>query len=381
MNKYKIVIRGGYGLYNFGDDALIVALYQYLMNNGLSKKDVALMCVPSNYLNQQLDNPLLIDYNTIKSDISIEHLIYGGGTQFYSFDSQNARKVRDILLKNPLSIFEKIKNRIILYRRSKYVENKFNIANYASHIYQIGVGVGPFSKTDSAVENKTADLFKKSDFVSVRDVFAFNKCKDWGVTNVSQSPDLCYIMDVSAYSNKSNSIKNIAVIVRDWNHTGADKYYTQVSKFVEEYRRLGYHVQYISLDKKMDIYWMKFFKDKNEDYIQWDSDIMTFDNFYKKLSGFELVITARFHGAIFASMMGIPFITIEVEQKLRMVAENYKAGAYVWDNNFELYQLQNHITAIESNYEQHKNVIQKNSLVFKNLVTQQYNDLLKKLCQ
>ncbi len=381
MNKYKIVIRGGYGLYNFGDDALIVALYQYLINNGLSKEDVALMCVPSKYLHRQLDNPLLIDYNAIKSDISIDHLIYGGGTQFYSFNSQNSKKLKELLLKNPFDIFQKIRNRIIIYYRKRFIENKFEIADYAKNIYQIGIGVGPFMSKNSKIENKTADLFRRSKYLSVRDEFSYAKCKEWGAHNFVQSPDLCYIMDISKYQMNRVSVRKIAVIVRDWNHTGASEYYDKVSSFVEEYRIKGYEVQYISLDKKSDKFWTKFLNAKNENFIQWDSDKMTFENFYEKLSQFDLVITARFHGAVFASMMNIPFITIEVEQKLRMIAEKYSGGAYVWTNKFDLDELDEHVSKIEGAYESHKEIVESVSRENRNIVTNQYKYLLKSICQ
>ena len=108
---------------------------------------------------------------------------------------------------------------------------------------------------------------------------------------------------------------------------------------------------------------------------------MTFENFYIRLSQFDLVITARFHGAVFASMMNIPFITIEVEQKLRMIAENYSGGAYVWTSKFDLNELNEHVSSIESAYVSHKEVVERVSRENRNIVTNQYKYLLKSICQ
>lgn len=380
-NNYKIGIRGGYGLYNFGDDALIVALYQNLLSNNIPKDDIILLCTKSNYLNKQLNNPRILDYNSLDSSIQIDHLIYGGGTQFYSFNQNNQKKIKDIILNDPIQIFSKIKNQITLFLRKRYIESKFQIADYAKNIYLIGVGVGPFSNENILIESKTANLFRKSKFISVRDQFSFKKCSEWGINEYMKSPDLCYIIDVSAYLNKSNSLKKIGVIVRDWNHTGSQNYYDKIIAFVKKLRNEHYEVVFISMDKKSDIYWAKYFRDHKENYIQWDADKMTFEEFYALLSQFDLHITARFHGAVFASMFHIPFISIEVEQKLKMIAGNYEGGAYCWESDFDLTKLDQLVNKVKLNYLSHKDSIVKNTTKYKEVAEQQYQELIKKICK
>ena len=379
--KIKIGIRGGYGLYNFGDDALIVALYQNLLSNSISKNDILLFCTKSKYLNKQLNNPNIADYNQLNSSIQIDHLIYGGGTQFYSFHQNNQKKLKDIVLKDPTQIFSKIKNQITLLLRKKYIESKFQIADFAKNIYLIGVGVGPFSTENNLIETKTANLFRKSKFISVRDQFSYDKCREWQISEFMKSPDLCYIIEVSAYLNKSNSLKKIGVIVRDWNHTGSHAYYDKIIAFVKKLRTENYDVVFISMDKKSDIFWTKYFIDHKENYIQWNADKMTFEDFYALLSQFDLHITARFHGAVFASMLHIPFITIEVEQKLKMIADNYEGGAYCWENDFDLNNLEKLVGRVNLNYLHHKESVIKNTSKNKEIVHQQYQELIKEICK
>ncbi|WP_345992286.1 polysaccharide pyruvyl transferase family protein [Chryseobacterium sp. Chry.R1] len=376
----KIGIRGGYGLYNFGDDALLVALYQNLLSNNISESDIYLLCTKSKYLNKQLNNPNVIDYNHLDSSVDIEHLVYGGGTQFYSFDTDNQKKIKDILIKNPLLIFSKIKNQFILLLRKRFIESKFEIADHANKIYLLGVGVGPFSKVNHTIENKTANLFKKASFISIRDTFSAKKCEDWGIKEFMHSPDLCYSMDVSKYLNQSDSLKKIGVVIRDWNHTGAQDYYDKLIQFVKILREKKYKVVFISLDKRSDKFWTKYFLENNESFIQWDADKMTFDEFYMQFSDFDLHITARFHGAVFASMLHIPFITIEVEQKLSMIAENYRGGAYCWKNDFDLDKITDLVEKVEADYVEHKKVIITNTAKFKGIVQEQYKELIKKIC-
>jgi len=379
-NKINIGIRGGYGLYNFGDDALIVALYQNLLANDISEEDIYLFCIKNDYLNKQLNNPNVIDYNHLDSSVEIKHLIYGGGTQFYSFDTDNQKKIKDILIKNPFLIFSKIRNQIILLLRKRFIESKFEIADYAKKIYLLGVGVGPFSKVNSTIENKTANLFKKADFISIRDTFSAEKCKEWKVKEFMHSPDLCYSMDVSKYLTHNSSLKKIGIVVRDWNHTGAQDYYDKLIQFVQILREKKYEVMFISLDKRSDIFWTKYFIESKESFIQWDADKMTFDEFYTQFSDFDLHITARFHGAVFASMFHIPFITIEVEQKLRMIAENYHGGAYCWKNDFDLDKITRLVEKVEADYVEHKKVIITNTDKYKEIVQEQYKELIKKIC-
>lgn len=375
----KIGIRGGYGLYNFGDDALIVALYEYLLFHGVPKEDIYLICHKCDYLNQQLDTPNVIDYNKIPSSFAVEHLVYGGGTQFYSFPINMRSKLKTILVENPLQIFSKIRNQIVLQLQKRYVENKFEIAKHAENVYLVGIGVGPFNGEEQSMENKTAALFSTAKFISVRDSFSYEKCREWNVQECILSPDLCYGMDVSQYHNKRTALKRIGIIVRDWNHTATKNYYISIALFVNQLRKDGYDVKYISLDKKSDKYWKNFFKEHNEEYIQWDADKMTFCEIYNLLSQFDLHVTARFHGAVFASLLHIPFITIGIEQKLSMIARNYEGGAYCWESSFKLEQLRNFVEKIRLEYKQHKENVVRQTDIYQERVQAQYKELINRI--
>ena len=67
------------------------------------------------------------------------------------------------------------------------------------------------------------------------------------------------------------------------------------------------------------ISWLDGMKDlANDCYGDPNND--NINDFIAKHYNFDLVITARFHGAVFASLIGKPFITIGIEPKLEMIS-------------------------------------------------------------
>ncbi|WP_370895426.1 polysaccharide pyruvyl transferase family protein [Chryseobacterium gossypii] len=370
--KTDIVIRGGYGFGNFGDDAL---MYTIVTELETVSKDIMLLCQSASYISNILPGIKVFDYHKIKQPIYSNLLIYGGGTQFYHFKKNRLSKkgLKDKIL-SPNHIKSYIRKKIL---KNNYIENKFQISDYAKHIALVGVGVGPFDIENSFVENKTANLFAKSDFVGVRDEFAMKKAKGWGVDKPVLSPDICYSFRshfLENYKNDSKEIKKIGIIVRDWNYAnGGGEYYEHLQEASARLEKEGYEVNYILFDIQSDLYW---YGKRNElNIILWNPEKDTFDSFLEKISKFDLFITARFHGAIFATLLQTPFITIEVEQKLKFISETYKESSFCWERPFILDDLYSKIGLINENYNHRKNMITQKMLEFRHLSDQMFSEL------
>lgn len=380
MNKkrYKVIIRGGYGLTNFGDDALLKSLHEDYFSN-YSNVELAYSCTNTEYLKKYIPEyeilPLNVDYSEL-SDV----LIYGGGTQFYSFEKNGIKEkfLNNLqLLKNPVELINKIL--IVLSRRFNKVDtNSAQIKKMA-----LGIGVGPFLPTaDYRVEDGVRRLFKNMEFVAVRDIYSLNKCKDWGIENYNLYADICFKMTHPFFfkQNTKKTINDLGIIVRDWKRTKEGGSYREgLMEFINKIKDDNINIHFFVFAKDSDTDWIKFLNQNGHKYHLWNPESDEFDDYLKKLYAMDAFVTARYHGAIFGSMLGKPFITIEVEQKLRMVSELFSNGSRNWAYPFDPVDLYNQYLKIKMEYVNHSLAVSHVAKEQRNLAFKMCDDLQEKL--
>ncbi|MFN5415988.1 MAG: polysaccharide pyruvyl transferase family protein [Flavobacteriia bacterium] len=368
MKKYDIIVRGGYGYKNFGDDTLMYTICEKLRS---SSREVSLFCIKEDYINKMLPDIKVVDYRFLNADFKSNLLVYGGGTQFYHFQNKQIKTTFFSV------ILKKLKNTVKFVLGLNFFENKFEIAKKSDFIAIVGVGVGPFIE-NSPIERKTSNLFRSASFISVRDKFAFNKSIEWGCKDVLLTPDLCYSFEskfLNEYKNNAKSVKTIGIIVRDWNNNnGGGDYYNKILN-VNKTLEGNYKIKFISFDARSDVFWSNLSEDLN--LLQWNPNIYTFDSFLKEISICDIFITARFHGAIFSTLLEKPFISIEIEQKLRFVSDLYSECSHCWKSGFDELELLNHVSDINSNYEDY---VEKTTIIT-NKFKSQSDQMLSKLVE
>ncbi len=322
----KIAIRGAYGEQNFGDDALMYYLYYWSQKNDL---DVTFFGVENNYLKFLFPN---LNFKTKKEEYKYrnEILVLGGGTQFFSFSSPSkTQKFGDhfvSFVKSPLLFFKKLK---------VYLANKFLKKIYLK-TYAVGIGLGPFLEGSFGEENAIKHINIMT-AVLVRDQLSFEFSKNLN-NNVHHYTDICFlpgVIDFSVFKKKRQKIHNIGIIVRDWNHDeNGREYYGRLENEIKNLKdqKKEYCLTYILF--KDEKYWEERLCGNNEKFIKWDPKTQSVEDFLKILSDFDVFISARFHGIIFAGLLGIPSIAIEVEQKLNLVNEYFFDGIEVWKQPF-----------------------------------------------
>lgn len=368
--SYKIIILGGYGLRNFGDDALMYVLHKKL-SLYYDEIDIAYICTPDSYLKQIVNTSTVFDIRKNNS-FDTEILLYGGGTQFYSFQPKKSFLYRLLQnLKHPFSLSKKIIKKI-----NRRDNKKKNLVNKTA---AIGIGVGPFlPNADHSVEMSTKNLFLDMDFIGVRDDYSFNKCKEWGIANVQQYSDLCYLMEHEfEFENRkiSHGVKKVGIIVRDWNQTDEGAaYYTKITPLISRLSQLGYNANIIIFSQKRDSYWLKELKDNN--VLIWNPDKNSIQEFITKLDEYDLFVTARYHGAVFSTLLGKPFVSISVEQKLDMVSDLYKNGSKKWLYPFDVDECVDYVKEIDENYNKFKKAVDKITLEQKKLAKNMLQDFL-----
>ena len=344
-----IAIKGAYGHGNFGDDALMVAVYE-IAKRVFDSESFIFICKDANYISKILPAAKVVPQNNMSAK-SADVLIYGGGTQFFSFPLTSKRGI--------LSLFGRIARNVRrpfkLGQKMVQKMTEFKVTESNRRVIAIGIGLGPFHENCSSMR-KTKVLFSCMDYIAVRDYYSYDLCKQWGLQNVSLRADLCYLPgffklglpELSGDNTKSEILK-IGVIPRDWQHTTeGGGYANSLFQAVRELRTAGKKVEFILFAN--DLEWAKRLKDKDEQFIAWNPEKHSISEFIKILYGYDTFITARYHGAVFASLIGKPVVSIEVEQKLRFVSDLFGVGARLWTYPFSASECLRHISDLESNF-------------------------------
>lgn len=376
--KFKVVVRGGYGLTNFGDDALLKSLHEDYFSN-FTTSELAYSCTHADYLNKYIPGFTVLSLEENYADLC-DVLVYGGGTQFYSFEKNNIKEkiLNNIqLLKKPITLIGKI---FMVFRRGHL---KKRVYESDLKTMAVGIGVGPFlPKANPRTEENVKYLFKNMEVVCVRDVYSNNKCKEWGVENYNLYADLCFKMSHPLFfkQNTNKSIRNIGIIVRDWERTKEGGSYREaLMKFADRVRKDNTNVHFFVFAKDSDMGWINFFNQNGHKFNLWNPELTEFGDYLQKLYMMDFFVTARYHGAIFASMLGKPFITIVVEQKLKMVSELFLKGSKNWAYPYDSGDLYKKYSEINENYENHCLSITTIALEQRKLAFQMFEDLQKKL--
>lgn len=344
--KIKVILKGSYGEGNFGDDALMFACVQILKER-YSCDEIAIISKNKDIINTILPdipviNPLLPGF------CKFELLLYGGGTQFCSFPLTTNERSRKSVLKRLCRGFASPR-KLYYYVLDKILPFDDRFKKRAA----LSVGLGPFV-SNSQDEYNAQNIFKKLHYIAVRDTASLQLCQEWGAVATLRS-DICFADGLWHYSmaiDKKPCEKRIAVIIRDWPHTSEGAgYIHSLVEAVQHLRSAGFIVEYISLCENADPKWMEIFNKNNEKCITWDSKNNSIDEFLELLSAYSCIITARYHGAVFGVLLGIPVICVEVEQKLELFSMLLSGYTSLWKQPFDTLELVQAIYHIDTNNE------------------------------
>ncbi|QPK05349.1 polysaccharide pyruvyl transferase family protein [Vibrio kanaloae] len=331
MEKYDVVIRGAYGAYNFGDDALLDVVYTNLTNK-FPELNIAIWGSQTSYLKKCYPKATILK-KTDLTDTECEHLIYGGGTQFYDFGQK--RKLKDILylLKNPTYLWFKITNKKTSYLNAK-------------NEYYLCCGLGPFLK-DSKIKANALLRMSESPFLYLRDMKSIDYCNEAGI-NADITVDMCFSKSLK-YKKKKNG--RVAVVLRDWNFT--DSKYT-ISELYDDIVSINnYDVDIITFgdDEKTKI----FASENNMNLVTWDPESMSINDFISILSSYNIIISSRYHGVIYSILLNIPVIALPIENKLEQAAKELD-GVVLGD--LSVNDINYYINIIDSDFEALKNKLE-----------------------
>lgn len=301
MSNYKVVLRGAYGAYNFGDDALLDVVYKNVSRK-TSSKDIAIFGSSCSYLKDMYPNSAVID-KFEAANTSCKYLVFGGGTQFYDFGKSNGIIEKLSLIKKPAYVFRKI------------LSKKTLPINSENDIY-MAVGLGPFQRNSKVLKNALEQMVSAK-FISVRDEVSFNYLKNLGV-EVVKTVDLCFSKDVSDLLVKKDKRTKVAIILRDWNFYNSE-YCIENLKLEIDKLKASHDVEIISfgVDKNLKMRCHEY----GYSLRSWDPEKMSIDNFISFLASFNVILSSRYHGVIYSVLLEIPVIALPIEPKLRIAAD------------------------------------------------------------
>ncbi|AWW32225.1 hypothetical protein DN752_19930 [Echinicola strongylocentroti] len=328
----KIIVKGAYGESNFGDDLLMLVFEEYL-NREFKNSQLVFVGREKHYPNN------LLKHSKYNLEIHPDVVVYGGGTQFFSFGERKSKKTfleklcKAIL--NPQMIYNFLINKIAP-SKGKYsdVPNAF-----------IGFGLGPF-KSEIAMLNAKQHM-NGSIFIGVRDEVSFNYCNEWGIeSHLGADVVFSSYFQIPKLIGKDNAKRKIGVIVRDWKweESGA-LYIKRIKEFIEKDSSPVIY-EFIVFAPLIDKEWSNYLSER--DHLVWDPDIDNVDVFLKKLNEYDGFISARYHGAILGAILGKPTVCIEIEPKLRILCDQVPQ-LELWKKPFDISELTNIIANL--NYE------------------------------
>jgi polysaccharide pyruvyl transferase WcaK-like protein len=325
--KIDILVVGAYGNENFGDDLLLACLCRVL-NDKLPTKTIMFQ-VSGSYCASLIPGIKTVAARD-SSFLNPQILIYGGGTQFASFDKERHSKLVGIIrrvknyIADPSLLYANITRRIFFNRI--FSTKRVNMA--------IGIGIGPFK--GFADEEKAKKTFLEMDLVAVRDELSYSYCEKWRLPCFSLKSDIAYLFQENGVlgSFGSRPRKRVGIIVRDWPFINNEtNYMDRLLPVAEELIADGYDFSFISFSRKSDRNCKTIIDGAGFGQIEWDPYTDTIEKFIDMLGGFDVLVTARYHGAVAASLLEIPFICIGIEPKLVMIGGLFDAP--VWESPFQ----------------------------------------------
>lgn len=311
-----IALRGNYHESNFGDDALLLAVCALLRRDDHELvADGAVAC-----LDERLGGLRVRDQEREGADL----IVYGGGTQFFAFESAQGAEagVRSSLLARLLRKLARPSGILASMRARRRFRRDLQTPAIA-----IGLGIGPFASGAGAAEAAVAGLVRRMKMAWVRDGASREFCRRHGIPACVAGADLCF---TAAFASALGVClpfegmarpdrKKVGIVLRDWSGLPAG-FFGRMIEVAAGLRAANIDVQFFSFCPG-DVAYLAALADAGETVLAWDSERGPVEVFWSAIADCDLVLTSRFHGAIFALLSARPFLAITIEPKLEGLAE------------------------------------------------------------
>lgn len=341
----KIKIKGAYGATNFGDDLLMCLFEKYFLDDFEDAK----VDFQGQY---EVDYPkkILLKSSYNSNSFNEDWLVYGGGTQFFAFQNlpyknsiERYKSIVKRIFKDPSYMFSKLTQK--LYKNGSKMTFDDNVIHTRTAF--LAFGLGPFYGNTRKID-EVKGILSKADYIGLRDIRSVKYCEEWGIkayfgADIAYSSYYDYKVEKKSILAGKNK-KKIGLIVRDWIWEESGNAYVDPIMDLYNHSNDDYEFQFIVFAPYKDPDWMKRLNGK--DFLHWNPDNHSIEEFLGLLNEFDGFVSARFHGAIIGALLGKPVIAIEIEPKLRILSNDINE-LLLWEKPFKKSDLNDLLNSLD----------------------------------
>jgi polysaccharide pyruvyl transferase WcaK-like protein len=191
----------------------------------------------------------------------------------------------------------------------------------------VGLGFGPFVDAPGQAL-AVSQLVGRMQFVWTRDAEAASFARSAGCNAVVEGSDLCFLTSFQSIEVPAPDFRErasgprLGIVLRAWDYGRRGD--GEVRRWIEVAHRckeVGIESEFFLFSATRDVVAHRELKEAGEHVNWWDPENMTVMEFSRLIGRCDLILTSRFHGAIFALLMNKPFLAISIEPKLRIAAD------------------------------------------------------------
>ena len=311
----NIALLGYYGYGNFGDDVLLHTTYN-LVRHLWPEAEIGIRLPPgASYVKTFLDGP----YKEIEfgENSRWDLIIHGGGGNYFDFV---APSVSELSIGAALRLIP-LRVRVRLERLIRNAVGKQGVIG--GRRIGLGIGIGNYVKGSWRLIRSSHEL---SDYrhIWVRDRGSLDNLRSLGFdTPATEGSDLAFLTEYwlpprSAPRATEDGRLSVAVMLRDWPFGDRSGSGEQFHEIIEELAS-EFDVHIFLLDPRNDRETAKACGMYS--ITSWEPGRMTLSGFLQQVANMDVVLTSRAHGAICGACLGLGSVILDIEPKLRRVAE------------------------------------------------------------
>ncbi len=354
----KILIKGYYGFGNLGDDILMTTMYRLLKE----KFPTAQFFIFSNFTKNLSGFKRQENYNEYILMLLGEHVriidwtfrgefdlvVDGGGGVYFDYSVGGLTKA-----------FINWAGNLVGTKGLFQVDTLIRIASGRMRRLKFkkragfGLGIGPYTPQSKLLYQHLVEI-GSTDVLFVRDATSFNLLQEFKFSGVKNlSADVAFL---SSYW-LTNKIKprpkvdfqnRIGIILLDW-HEGNAARFKVFQKFADRLLQEGMKVTFFSFDENQDIQYIEEFQ-LAYSFITWRPNEISLPAFMNEISTQDIVFSARAHGAILGSILGVPSVCITTSHKLTEVSRLLSQSASIVNEPITETELFKQLQQVKDNY-------------------------------